>query len=162
MQNQDFTTTIVVDQTPEEVFNAVINPRGWWSEEIEGGTERLNDEFNYHYKDAHISKMKLIEVIPNKKVVWLVMDNYFEFTKDKKEWTGNKIVFEITKKGNRTQLQFTQMGLVPEYECYDICQNAWGNYINNSLRKLITTGKGEPNPKEGGFNEQLLQQLKKQ
>jgi hypothetical protein len=161
MQNQDFTTTIVVDQTPEEVFNAVINPRGWWSEEIEGSTERLNDEFNYHYKDAHISKMKLIEVIPNKKVVWLVMDNYFEFTKDKKEWTGNKIVFEITPKNNKTQLQFTQVGLVPEYECYDICQNGWGNYIDNSLRKLITTGKGEPNPKEGGFNEQLLQQHKK-
>jgi hypothetical protein len=162
MITTDFTTAIVVDQTPEEVFNAVTNPRGWWSEEIEGGTKKLNDEFNYHYKDAHISKMKLIEVIPNKKVVWLVMDNYFNFTKDKSEWTGNKIIFEITEKGNKTQLQFTQVGLVPEYECYDICQNAWGNYITNSLRKLITTGKGEPNPKEGGFNEQLLQQHKKQ
>ena len=165
MSTTDFTTTIVVDQTPEEVFNAVNNPRGWWSEEIEGSTEKLNDEFNYHYKDAHISRMKLIEVIPNKKVVWLVMDNHFNFTKDKSEWTGNKIIFEITEKNNksdsyRTQLQFTQLGLVPEYECYDICSTGWSNYINNSLRSLITTGKGQPNPKEGGFNEQLLQQTK--
>jgi hypothetical protein len=161
MQNQNFTTVILVDQTPEEVFNAINHPRGWWSEEIEGSTEKLNDEFNYHYKDVHISKMKLVEVIPNKKVVWLVMDNYFQFTKDKSEWTGNKIIFEITEKDSKTQLQFTQVGLVPAYECYDICQNAWSNYINNSLRSLITTGKGQPNPKEGGFNEQLLQTHKK-
>ena len=161
MAPADFTTTIEVDQTPEKVFKAVTDPRKWWSEEIEGSTKNLNDEFNYHYKDVHISKMKLIEVIPNKKVVWLVMDNYFEFTKDKSEWKDNKIIFEITEKGNKTQLQFTQAGLVPEYECYDICQKAWSNYIENSLYGLITTGKGQPNPKEGGFNEQLLQQQNK-
>ena len=81
MTTTDFTTTIVVDQTPEEVFNAINNPRGWWSEEIEGGTAKLNDEFDYHYKDVHISKMKLIEVIPNKKVVWLVMVTTFSLRK---------------------------------------------------------------------------------
>jgi hypothetical protein len=161
MKTSDFTTTLVVDQTPEEVFNAINNVRGWWSEEIEGSTEKLNDEFTYHYKDVHISKMKLIEVIPNEKVVWLVMDNHFNFTKDESEWKGNKIIFEITDKDNKTQLQFTQVGLVPAYECYDICRDAWSNYIKNSLRSLITAGKGQPNRKEGGFNEQLLQQHKK-
>lgn len=161
METANFTTSFVVDQSAEEVFKAVNNVRGWWSEEIEGGTEKLNDEFNYHFKDVHISKMKLVEVIPNKKVVWLVMDNHFKFTKDKSEWNGNKIVFNISRKGSQTQLQFTQIGLVPAYECYDICRDAWTNYIKNSLRNLITTGKGEPNPKEGGFNEQLLEQHKK-
>ena len=161
MTTTDFTTIMVVDQNPEEVFNAINNPRGWWSEEIEGGTEKLNDEFNYHYKDVHTAKIKLIEVISNKKVVWLVMNNRFSFTKDTSEWTGNKIVFEITEKDNKIQLRFIQLGLVPEYECYDICQNAWSNYINNSLRSLITTGKGQPSPKESDFNKQLLQQHKK-
>ena len=117
MATTDFTTSIAVDQTPEEVFNAIINVRGWWSEEIEGGTAKLNDEFTYHYKDVHISKMKLIEVVPNKRIVWLVVDNQFKFTRDKNEWKGNKIVFEISQKDNKTQLQFTQIGLVPEYEC---------------------------------------------
>lgn len=154
--NTNFTTTIVVDQTPDEVFKAVTNPRGWWSEEIEGGTAELNDEFLYHFKEVHISKMKLVEVIPGKKIVWLVMNNYFEFTKDKNEWNGNKVVFDITQQDGKTQLVFTQVGLVPEYECYDICRDAWSNYIKNSLYNLITTGKGKPNPKEGGFNEELL------
>jgi uncharacterized protein YndB with AHSA1/START domain len=157
----DFTTTLVVDQTPEDVFRAVTDVRGWWSEEIEGETARQGDEFNYHYKDVHAAKMKLVEVIPNQKVVWLVVDNYFQFTKDKKEWTGNKIIFDITNKGDKTELRFTQQGLVPAYECYDVCSSGWGNYINKSLYSLITTGKGQPSPKESAFNDQLLQQHKK-
>lgn len=161
MTKTDFTTTIVVDQTPEEVFNVVTNVHGWWSEEIEGNTEKLNDEFTYHYKDVHISKMKLIEVIPTEKVVWLVLDNYFKFTKDKSEWNDNKIIFEITEEDNKTQLQFTQLGLVPAHECFEICRDAWTNYIQNSLRSLIATGKAQPNAKESEFDEQLLKQYHK-
>jgi len=146
--NQDFSTGFLVDETPKEAFNAINNVRGWWSEEIEGNTDKLNDEFIYHYKDAHRCKMKLIEIIPDKKVVWLVMDNYFNFTKDKSEWKGTKIIFEISKQDKKTQIRFTHLGLVPEYECFDICSNAWTDYINNSLRGLITTGKGKPNKKE--------------
>ena len=145
MTTSDFTTTLLLDQSPEEAFKAIKNVRGWWSEEIEGGTEKLNDEFTYHFEDVHRSKMKLIEVIPNKKMVWLVMENHFNFTKDKSEWTGNKIIFEISQQDTKTQIRFTQQGLVPEYECYDICKNAWSTYIHKSLFNLVTTGKGLPN-----------------
>jgi len=148
MKAPDFTTTIVVDNTPAEAFNAVNNPRAWWSEEIEGGTKKLNDEFAYHYKDVHNCHMKLIEVVPNKKIVWLVLDNYFKFTKDKSEWTGTKVIFDISQKDDKTQIRFTHQGLVPAYECFDICSNAWSQYINESLRNLITTGKGKPNHKD--------------
>jgi len=148
MTTSDFTTTILVNQTPAEIFNAINNVRGWWSEEIEGSTDKFNDEFNYHYQDVHRCKIKIIESIPGKKVVWQVLDNYFSFTKDKSEWKGNTILFEISEKDNKTHLQFTQVGLVPEYECYDICQNAWSTYIQKSLYSLITTGKGQPNGKD--------------
>lgn len=148
MTASDFNIILLVDQTPAEVFNAINNVRGWWSENIEGGTTRLNDEFTYQFKDVHKCTMKLIEVIPDKKVVWLVLDNYFNFTEDKTEWTGTKIEFEISEKENKTQLHFTHRGLVPAYECYNICFDAWTHYINDSLRNLITTGKGQPNPKE--------------
>ncbi len=146
--NQDFTTTILVDQTPGEVFNAVTNVRAWWSDAIEGGTEKLNDEFTYHYQDIHKCKMKLVEVIPDKKVVWLVLENYFNFTKDSSEWTGTKVIFDISKQGDKTQLIFTHEGLVPEYECFDVCSTGWGGYINGSLLSLITTGEGLTSKKE--------------
>jgi hypothetical protein len=146
--DQNYTTSFTVNQTPDEVFAAINNPRGWWSEEIEGSTDKLGDEWNYHYEDVHRSKMKITEFIPNKKVVWDVLDNQFSFTQDKSEWIGNKIIFEIARSDNKTEVRFTQLGLVPEYECFDICSNAWGTYINGSLRNLITKGKGKPNHKE--------------
>jgi hypothetical protein len=147
MKATDFTTSITVDQTAAEVFNAINNPRGWWSEEIEGSTDKLNDEFNYHYEDVHRCKMKIVESIPNQKVVWLVMDNYFSFTKDKNEWKGDKIIFEINERAKKTEVRFTHLGLVPEYECFEICRGAWTTYIQTSLHGLITTGVGKPNGK---------------
>jgi hypothetical protein len=158
MSVSDFATKLLVDQSPKEVFRAVTNVRKWWSEEIEGGTEKLNDEFTYHFEDIHRCKMKLIEVIPDKKVVWLVLDNYFKFTEDKSEWKNTKVIFEISQQGNKTVLLMTHQGLVPEYECFEICQDAWTNYIQNSLRNLIVTGKGQPNGKDqpGTENEKKL------
>ncbi|HUP10858.1 MAG TPA: hypothetical protein VM187_01555, partial [Niastella sp.] len=103
-------------------------------------------------------KFKIVELVPGKKVVWQVLDNYFKFTNDSNEWKGNTIVFDISTNNNKTELRFTQAGLTPEYECYEVCMKAWSNYVKNSLYKLITTGKGEPNPKEGGFNEQLVKE----
>ncbi|HJP63002.1 MAG TPA: SRPBCC domain-containing protein [Mucilaginibacter sp.] len=148
METQDFNTSFTVDQTPAEVFSAVTNVRGWWSERIDGGTSQLNDEFTYQRWDLHKCTMRLTEVIPNKRVVWLVLDNYFSFTQDQSEWVGNTIEFDITEKDGKTQLLFTQHGLIPAYECYNICFDAWTSYIQGSLKDLITTGKGQPNPKE--------------
>jgi hypothetical protein len=145
MTTPDFTTILLVDQTPEQAFNAINNVRGWWSEEIEGSTNELNTVFKYHFEDVHRCQMKIVEFIPDKKVVWLVMDNYFKFTRDKSEWIGTKVIFEIAKNGRQTEIRFTHQGLVPQYECYDICRDAWTSYIQNSLRGLITTGTGKPN-----------------
>jgi len=147
MKTKDFTTTILVERTPEQAFNAINNVRGWWSEEIDGATDKLNSVFDYHYEDVHRCKIKIIELVPNKKTVWSVLENYFKFTKDKSEWIGTKIIFEISEKDDKTEIRFTHEGLVPEYECFEICRDAWSTYIQNSLRSLIITGKGQPNAK---------------
>ena len=148
MNNQDFGTSFSVDQSPDQVFKAINYVRGWWSEEIEGGTDKLGDEFTYHYQDVHRCKITITELIPAKKVVWRVLDNYFNFIEDQSEWKGTEIRFEISRKDNQTEVRFAHLGLVPEDECFNVCSNAWGSYINGSLRSLITTGKGKPNLKE--------------
>ena len=139
MDTSNLTYTILVDQSPEEAFNAINNVRGWWTGDIEGSTDKLNSEFTYRYKDFHYSKQKITELIPGKKVEWLITDSALTFLKNQREWNGTKITFEIGKQGDKTEVRFTHIGLVPDFECYDKCSNAWGSYINGSLRKLINS-----------------------
>lgn len=162
MKQQDFTTTILVDQTPQEAYKAINNVRGWWSENIEGDTDKPGGAFNYHYKDVHLTKIKVTGLEPGKKVSWHVLDNYFQFTKDKEEWKDTHIVFDIAAKNGKTEVRFTHQGLTPKDECFDICNDAWTHYIKDSLRDLIATGKGKPTPKdtESAFNEGLLARKK--
>lgn len=156
METENFTSSLLVPKSPTSVFNAIKNFRAWWSEDIEGPTDQLNQSFFYHYKNIHLCKLKLIEMVPDKKLVYLVLDNEFNFVKDKTEWVNTRLVFEITPQGEDTEIRFTHQGLVPTYECYSVCNEAWSGYIQKSLYKLITTGKGEPNPKnKDGFNAEL-------
>jgi len=133
----------MVNQTPKQVFDAVNNVAGWWQGEIKASTNKLNDEFTYRMEEIHFSKQKVMELVPNKKVVWLVTDSRLSSFKDKSEWTGTKISFEISEVNNKTQLRFTHAGLVPKIECYGDCSNAWEMLIEQSLFSLITTGKGK-------------------
>ena len=148
MQNKSFNITFLVDQIPGEVFNAINNVRGWWSEELEGSSEKLNDEFIYRHGDIHYSKHKLIELIPDKKIVWLTLDSKLTFVEKQDEWNGTKMVFEISKQDDRTKLDITHLGLVPDFQCYDGCSKGWTYYLKNSLLLLITTGKGKPDQKQ--------------
>jgi hypothetical protein len=143
--SQDFATTFTVDHSPEEIFDAITNVRGWWSGEIDGSTDKLNDEFTYRYEDVHYSRQRITELIPGRKVVWRVLDASLSFVEDKSEWNGTEITFEIAQRQDKAELRFTHVGLVPDHECYGECSSAWSFYINDSLRSLITTGAGHPN-----------------
>jgi hypothetical protein len=148
MTDVDYTRTFTTDQRAEVVFDAINNVRGWWSQAIEGDTDKLGAVFYYHYQDVHRCTVKITEFVPGRRVVWHVLQNYFTFVDDTAEWTGTDVVFEIARKGDKTEVRFTHVGLVPDYECFDVCSDAWGRYIIGSLRNLITTGEGQPNPIE--------------
>jgi len=144
MKEKNFHTSITVDATPHEAFDCINNVTKWWTVNLEGHSHKLNDEFSVRFGDVHYSKQKLIELVPDKKVVWLVTDSKLNFLKDKYEWNNTKISFEISAQNGKTNIIFTHIGLVPEIECFNACSNAWSKYVQQSLWKLLTTGKGQP------------------
>ena len=141
MQDQSFKATVLVDQNPNQVFEAINNVREWWTGEpgVQGDAKKVGDEFTYHYGNLHYSKQKVVELIPGKKIVWLVTESKLSFIVNMDEWTGSQITFDICEgNNNRTEILFTHIGLVPAIECYNDCSNAWSSYVSISLKIFIS------------------------
>ncbi len=134
----DFSTSFTVDQTPAEVFAAINDVRGWWTGDIDGRSSALDDEFTYRHEDVHRSTQRVTELLPARRVVWLVTDAQLTFAADPQDWKGSRIVFEISPGTDGTDLHFTHIGLTPDTSCYEACSSAWGYFINGSLRRRIT------------------------
>jgi hypothetical protein len=147
MNNPHFQISFSLDQTSQEVFNAIRNVRAWWSEALEGNSENIHDEFIYRHGELHYSKHKLIEVIPYEKVVWLTLESQLTFVEKQDEWNNTQVIFEISKHQDKTLLTITHFGLIPELHCFSACSNGWTHYLKSSLFPLITTGKGNPDLK---------------
>lgn len=142
MTNKNYTATIEVVKSPQVVFNHIKEVSKWWSKDFEGSSTKLNDEFIIHHPGRHYSKQKLIEVIPDKKIVWLVTESKLNWIENnKEEWTNTKMIFEITVNGDKTVLHFTHEGLVPEKECYAMCEQGWNMVIKDWLFNFITRSK---------------------
>lgn len=144
MKEQNYTAAITVNAKPAEVFKSINDISKWWTDDLEGNSQKLNDEFTVHFGDIHHSTQKLTELIPDQKVVWLVTESKLTFIKDQSEWKNTEIIFEIIPQGSRTHISFTHIGLVPEIECFNSCSKGWDYYFKGSLFKLLTEGKGTP------------------
>jgi uncharacterized protein YndB with AHSA1/START domain len=155
MNDNGFRTSITVDQTPEEAFAAINDARRWWEGAIEGPTNVLGGEFTYRYKDMHFSKQQVTELVPGRKVVWTVTDSALQFAQHKDEWTGTQLVFDIARKGDQTEVRFTHVGLVPDFDCYGACSKAW-THLLHELGAFIAS-KGRPIPKAAARSAKRLE-----
>jgi uncharacterized protein YndB with AHSA1/START domain len=146
MDTQNFTCTYTVDQSPAEVFAAIVDVPRWWTGEVEGSSAKLGDEFTYRYGDIHYSRQQVTELVPGEKLRWRVVDSSLDGLEDPSEWTGTEVSFDIARKDDKTEIRFAHLGLKSDFECYDSCSSGWGFFISGSLRRLITTGNGPAQP----------------
>lgn len=152
MSDQSFTTSFTIDRPAREVFDAINDVRSWWNEDLTGQSDRVNAEFVHEVKDIHRARIQVTELVPGKTVVWRVLENWMSFIADQTEWVGTEIRFDLSEKDGGTEVRFTHLGLVPDYECFDVCDVAWSFYIQESLRSHITNGTGQPNASPGERN----------
>ena len=144
MNKQDYTASFSVDASPEQVFSSINSISKWWTDDLEGSAEKLHDEFTVHFGDVHVSTQKIVELVPGKKIIWLVTHSKLNFIKDQQEWNNTSIHFDISSQNNKTLVNFTHFGLVPQIACFKDCSKGWDYYFKGSLFKLLTEGKGTP------------------
>ena len=147
MHSSDYTITLLADPSQEVVFDAINDIRSWWSEDFEGDATKENDAFAVRFGEIHYSRQSVTTLIPGKKIVWLVTESHLNFINKKNEWTGTEISFELSARGDKTQIRFTHHGLNPGIECFGNCSNGWNYYLQESLLPRINTGSGKPNRK---------------
>ena len=141
-----FTTTYQVDRTPQDVYDAILDVRAWWTGEIDGETGQVGEAFTYRHPPQHDTRQQVVELAPGRRVVWLVTEARLTFVSEPGEWTGTRIVFDIAPTAAGAELTFTHVGLVPDFECFGACSTGWQHYVGGSLRSLIETGHGLPDP----------------
>lgn len=144
MTKKDFHISITTNVSADEAFKKIAKVGEWWLTSFTGKAEKLNDVFKVIVGDHGYVNFKIIEAVPNKKIVWLVTDSILSHYTEETEWNNTKMVFELSDVIGKTKIDFTHVGLVKEMECYSDCEWGWNNYIGESLQKLFNTGKGIP------------------
>ncbi|MBS1523121.1 MAG: SRPBCC domain-containing protein [Bacteroidetes bacterium] len=131
-----YTTSIELAKVPEVVFNHLLHDVAkFWPEDFEGESSKLYDEFIFTSGEgSHYSKNKVVELVPNRRVTWLVTESIRKT--DNFDWTGTKMIFELTSKSGHTQLEFTYDGIILEGE-YDRLVQICDVVIKEMLYKFI-------------------------
>ncbi len=143
MNTQDYHKSITTTASAEEAFTKISSVSTWWTANIKGSAKNLNDVFTMWAGESTVVTLQVVEVVPNKKWVWLVTDCQMLWLKDTAEWKNTQIVFEISEGKQQTRIDMTHVGLAPEVECYNVCEPGWNRHLKD-LATWLETGICEP------------------
>ena len=143
MDSKNYHTTILVNASPAEAMKKISEVKKWWAKKTSGKSEKPGDEFKVDFGQTFVD-FRISALEPAKRLVWTVTGCNLHWIKDKKEWNGTEVVFELSGKGKQTQIDFTHVGITPESECYNECKPGWDEHVGESLLKHINEGKGTP------------------
>lgn len=146
---QNFQCHVNYQSPIEKVYQALTSEsglKGWWTSDCTIDPIQVGSVNTFRF-DPTYTVMKVIEFIPNKKVVWECVDHHFvnPDLNHYDEWVGTRLIFQLDEKQDKTtDLKFIQEGLTPAMECFSICENRWHYYLGESLKSYLETGLGAP------------------
>ncbi|MEO8885246.1 MAG: SRPBCC domain-containing protein [Mucilaginibacter sp.] len=142
MKKNNFNSSISAKITAEEAIKKISKVTEWWGVAFSGSSEKQNDKFVVKMGGDSFFNFTVAELIPGKRIVWLITDCHMPWYADKKEWANTRLIFEAHENNGVTELNFTHDGLTPDVECYKDCAPGWTHWIQTSLLSYFTTGQG--------------------
>jgi len=138
----NYYTEFLVKSSPELVMACICNVQRWWSTNFDGQSANLDDTFHVRFGKTW-ADIQVTILLPGR-MSWKVTDCYLNLLKDTQEWRNTQINWQVETEAGITKVIMEHAGMVPELECFKDCSNGWNFFINSSLKKLITEGKGSP------------------
>ena len=142
MKKIDFTSSISAEISANEAIEKISNVPEWWGITFTGNSKNQNDKFTVKMSGDSFFNFTVTEMIPGKRIVWLVTDCNMPWYSDKTEWKDTRLVFDLKEDKGATEVTFTHEGLTPDVECYKDCEPGWTHWIQTSLFSYLTNGKG--------------------
>lgn len=123
-----------------EVYHALTTQAGlagWWTIDTKGEANRAGGIIEFRFGRGGFD-MKVIELQEPTLVVWQVTDG-------PDEWKGTSIRFELKQEGEYIGVLFKHLDWTDPVEFMHHCSTKWAIFLM-SLKSLIETGKGNPDP----------------
>ncbi|HVV02932.1 MAG TPA: SRPBCC domain-containing protein [Puia sp.] len=138
----DFNSSISMEISADEAIKKISHVPEWWGVTFTGSAEKQGDKFTVTMTGDSFFHFTVTELIPGRRMVWLVTDCHMPWYSDKQEWKNTRLIFDLQENNGVTDLTFTHEGLTPNVECYKDCETGWTHWIRTSLCSYLTTGKG--------------------
>jgi uncharacterized protein YndB with AHSA1/START domain len=131
----------VKSSSPDDAYQALTTIKGlsgWWTADTRGES-KLGGVIQFRFGAGGFD-MEVLQLVPGKRVEWLVVDG-------PQEWIGTKVIFDLRQEGDWTLVFFKHQGWKEPVEFMHHCSTKWAVFLL-SLKSLLETRKGSPAPNE--------------
>ena len=134
-----------VSAGPESVYDAITKKIDKWWTVLSNQASEAGETLTIRFERTSRVDLYLREAVPNQILTWDVSQSYMdlEFLTKKDEWAGTSMYWKIEPSGKGSKISFRHEGLVPAFECFEVCQNGW-DYFLDSLKDFLNGGQGKP------------------
>ena len=136
---QSTTTHMVTTQKVYDALTTTEGLAGWWTEDTKGSGDVVGGVLAFRFPVGGFD-MEVVELRPNERVVWRVVDG-------PEEWVGTTIEWDLHHDGDYTIVLFAHRGWKEPVEFMHHCSTKWGSFLM-SLKSLLETGEGAPAPRD--------------
>jgi Activator of Hsp90 ATPase homolog 1-like protein len=140
----DILHRVGIRSSSDEVYKALTTRQGlagWWTDDTQGESklgELLKFRFSADGKEIGGFDMKVLELLPARRVLWQVVGG-------PEEWIGTKISWDLKQEGEYSIVLFKHLDWKEPVEFMHHCSTKWAIFLM-SLKSLVETGKGAPSP----------------
>lgn len=112
---------------------------GWWTPDTSAKPE-VNSVLRFGFGPTYFKEMKVVELIPEEKVVWKCVTGT-------EEWVGTTIQFDLAQFEGKTILFFSHNDWEAQTTMFSQCSYDWAMFLR-SLKALTEMNKGYPFPNQ--------------